>query len=778
MKFKITDHIEFDQKGRAQCPACLTDGKAGDNLALVPNTDGAYKCHRGCTPEQIREAIGQPKSENLGDRIVPTALAQSKKPPKYHQLPSIQENNKKLLTESKLAKQWLLDRGIDDAAIMAYQIGIAKKQIAKYEGKNIIEKKTFPCITIPYKYGEAYLQKYFVAPWLNSDERFGNRIIQDYGISARWYFTNQEGNKELWICEGEWDAILLASVSTGFDICTSTTGAGNIPTDLSDLDQYDKIYIWYDLDHPDSKGKQPGPDGAIKLQAKLGDRAKICTVPHPENYKSGYDISDAIKDGYTLDQLIHESKNAIAIESKTTNKKSTLKSRLTTTAELMARAKDYTDWLIDEILPIDELILLAASPRAGKSLMAMNIAQCVASGTNFLDRPVTQGSVIYVQCEDSETKTKQRAIAQGWDENLPVYWLDKFKLSELPELIELAKEIEPRLIVLDTLSRIRDDNATESSAEMGRILEPLQEFAKNHNCCVLPIHHTGKIKADNADTLDVFDTIRGSSSIRATCRGTLVIAYGESGYRLCIENGYNKQDLKVSLNLADLTWKLLGKWGMQVDASQNDQVLEYLTRHEHATLEQIHDFTGINKASLYNVLARLVHDDKVSKSGSRRSVTYSKLSLKSTFVQSDTSDMSDMLSDSENHTEQRSDAYQTKNNFTNTSDAIEVQKHADVITPIPSNLSDCLTSASNQDTLSVSVSDNISDKPKSVRSKPLKVGDRVQIKAGSLSGKVGVIDKLIPVDLGRLGMSFEAIIVDPSFAIPPSIPIAHLVLAK
>jgi hypothetical protein len=746
--FKITDHIEFDHKGRAQCPVCLTDGKTGKNLSLVSGTDGAYKCHRGCSSDDIRHAIGHPKGEHTGDLIVPTALAQPKKQPKYHTNTSIEENNLRLINESKIAKQWLADRGIGELEIDRHHLGIVKKQIIRYDGKNIAEKKLLPCITVPYLYDQGYLQKYFVAPWLTSAERCETRMIQDYGISARWWFTLKSDSRELWICEGEWDAIALAKLpDLKFDVCTSTTGAGNLPTDLSELNQYEKIYIWYDLDHPDSKGKRPGPDGAIKLQAKLGDRAKICTVPHPENYKSGYDLSDAINDGYTLEQFIQASTEAIAPQPDTNNKKSTLKSRLTTTAELMARAKDYTDWLIDEILPINELILLAASPRAGKSLMAMNIAQCVASGSNFLDRPVTQGNVIYVQCEDSETKTKQRAIAQGWDENLPVFWLDKFKLSELDELIELAKEIQPRLIVLDTLSRIRDDNATESSAEMGRVLEPLQEFAKHHNCCILPIHHTGKINIDNAKALDVFETIRGSSAIRATCRGTLVIAANENGYRLCVENGYNKQDLKVSLNLTDLTWKLLGKWGVQVDAPQTEQVLDSLTKVEHATLEQLHELTGINKASLYKVLSRLVHDEKISKTGSQRNVVYSRLFQKLAKTQSDKSDMSGLLSDSENQTPQTIEVQSDKKSISFISDNKQVQKTADVSTPNPSDLSGCQTQASNALAVSVSESDNNSDKPKSVRLKPLKVGDRVEVTKGFFVGATGKI-------VARMGLKF------------------------
>jgi len=73
--FNITDHVEF-QRNRAQCPSCMIDGKDGLNLALLKT--GAYKCFRGCTPAQIRDALGQPKSEE-SDRIVPTALARQPK---------------------------------------------------------------------------------------------------------------------------------------------------------------------------------------------------------------------------------------------------------------------------------------------------------------------------------------------------------------------------------------------------------------------------------------------------------------------------------------------------------------------------------------------------------------------------------------------------------------------------------------------------------------------------------------------------------------------------
>ena len=91
-----------------------------------------------------------------------------------------------------------------------------------------------------------------------------------------------------------------------------------------------------------------------------------------------------------------------------------MRDRLIINDEMVKYAPDYTDWLVDDILTADELFLLAASPRAGKSLLALTLTHAVASGGKFLGRPVSQGAVIYIRCEDSDTKTKERELKQGW----------------------------------------------------------------------------------------------------------------------------------------------------------------------------------------------------------------------------------------------------------------------------------------------------------------------------------------------------------------------------
>jgi len=54
MPFAITDYITFGSNGRAACPVCIASGKKETNTNLSLLESGAYKCHRGCTTQEIR----------------------------------------------------------------------------------------------------------------------------------------------------------------------------------------------------------------------------------------------------------------------------------------------------------------------------------------------------------------------------------------------------------------------------------------------------------------------------------------------------------------------------------------------------------------------------------------------------------------------------------------------------------------------------------------------------------------------------------------------------
>ncbi|KAM3092708.1 AAA family ATPase [Phormidesmis sp. 146-12] len=626
-RFDIRQHVQFNAKGRAICPSC-TLSKGSDhknlNLAIVPDTDGAYKCHAGCTPDDIRSALGVSK-----DVIVPTALA-SHTPSKPVTVSPQQKKaaHETLMKSDGPAKKWLHDRGITDEMIARYELGITRSVL----GKN---KKSVPAIAIPFPNhdGTAYYQKKRVAPWLDpSEQPDGYQAWVQKGIPARTWFTWLPAEAtETYLCEGEWDAMRLGWEMRKADkpiaVACFTCGCGTVPLP----DQLDllpgAVSIFYDRnDKPTKNGTIPGDDGARKVAAALSDpsgickaaRGKIALVPMPADCDvKGWDVSNALDQGYKIEDFIQAAGKAVAPQDIVKKPHNPLRDRLITNDELLARAPDYTEFLVPDLLTADELFVLAMPPRGGKSIFCMTLAKAVASGGKFLDRPVTQGSVLYVNLEDSETKVKRRQIAQGWGEGLPVYWLDKFKLSELDHLREIAEGIDDlRVIFLDTFSRIRDDGNKESSAELSRVLEPLQEMAKELGVCILFTHHMSKGVAEQGE--DIFDLIRGSGAIRSTARGAIAMIPDNDCYRLIAENGYSdRADIKVRINPETLEWRLMGNWNPRIDRDMREQIIDHLNLMGEGTVSEIAAALNFNAGSVSTTLYRLQADDLVIKEGGR-----------------------------------------------------------------------------------------------------------------------------------------------------------------
>jgi len=108
MPFAITDYITFGSNGRAACPVCIASGKKETNTNLSLLESGAYKCHRGCTTQEIREAVGY-----RSDRTFTPPAAPPEKPAgKVTVTPAkVREATERLLNQSTHALGWLAQRG-------------------------------------------------------------------------------------------------------------------------------------------------------------------------------------------------------------------------------------------------------------------------------------------------------------------------------------------------------------------------------------------------------------------------------------------------------------------------------------------------------------------------------------------------------------------------------------------------------------------------------------------------------------------------------------------
>jgi Protein of unknown function (DUF3987) len=301
--FDIRQQIDFDASGRAACPACIQDGKLKQhNLSTDLNT-GAYHCWRGCTPEQIRDAIGQPKPASV------SGIGFSQPSAKQTITVSVQAvaRAQAQLQESPEGLDWLKSRGFTPEMIAHYQIGFATW------------RDSHPAIAIhlPANDDNQFYRKLRISPWLDGDLPKWSQ----YGVPTTIFKTySPEDAVATWFCEGEWDAMRLGWLAREQNakvaVCCSTSGCGTVPP-LEQLNQLPgDVFIFFDRnDTPTKSGVIPGDEGAKKLALALGDRARIAQVPMSDACAiNGWDVSNALDSGFTCSDFEQAAQTAVVVQ--------------------------------------------------------------------------------------------------------------------------------------------------------------------------------------------------------------------------------------------------------------------------------------------------------------------------------------------------------------------------------------------------------------------------------------------------------------------------------
>lgn len=186
--FDIRHHIDLDASGRAACPACIQDGKLKQKNLSVDLSSGAYRCWRGCTARQIRQALGQENSASTAPPIPPPSHTTRS----YSQVTAAYAR----LQQSPEAIAWLHSRGFSDAMIQYYHLGLDDWQ------------NQHPAIAIhmPVPQSDRYYRKLRISPWLDHDLPKWSQ----FGVPNTLFFTHQSDHAiATWFCEGEWDAMRL-----------------------------------------------------------------------------------------------------------------------------------------------------------------------------------------------------------------------------------------------------------------------------------------------------------------------------------------------------------------------------------------------------------------------------------------------------------------------------------------------------------------------------------------------------------------------------------------
>ncbi|MDX2271033.1 MAG: AAA family ATPase [Cyanobacteriota bacterium] len=609
--FDIRERIEFDRNGRAFCPSCeIKKGRRPrqKSLAVVPGSGGAYICHAGCTVDEIRAAVGQPKSSSMPFSHPQRPHEQD--PPFYTE--SQVMKNVGILVNGKTpdavaARQWLEKRGFTTDMILHNRLGLLGSHLQ---------------IPIPTDDSNSQFHlKSRIAPWT------GNTAWAQKGIPAMVFFTHKpEGATQTWLCEGEWDALLLGwkvreAGIQDIAVATFTCGCNAIPMQLELERLVGEVIIFYDRD-------QPGQNGSEKLAKKLGSCARIAQVPAPDIFPKGWDVSDALNAGFTLrdlQQAANQSTPYLGDKSPAQEVYGDLLSRLERAyqlesaseriyhLELLSREvriptprpasmwmnhiaeKDTKDplevhqfvdksperrpFLIPGFLPTGTIVVLVADGGTGKTLLANNLCLSIAKGGSWNGKPVKQGRVLIIQSDEPELECAARLrdanfpdLDPGW-----VYVKTNWQFSQLPLLKKWLQQYQPALVMIDSLTATnRHSEAEERDTAYGLVLYELRDLANQYGTTFLVLHHTNKLGIE-----------RGTTAIRDNVGEVWLLKHGDKGdpsnleRKLVIDKsrtGCNDTHT-LELNDEDFSWILKPKDPNQEGKTPlEDRLLDFMER--------------------------------------------------------------------------------------------------------------------------------------------------------------------------------------------------------
>jgi len=226
------------------------------------------------------------------------------------------------------------------------------------------------------------------------------------------------------------------------------------------------------------------------------------------------------------------------------------------------------NWLIQDVIPEKSFVALYGPPASFKSFIAMDIAECIASGRPWLGKEINgTGPVLYIAGE-GHGGIGARIAAIKQHHNTPdeaqVYVVRsqinlRSSVDDFTNLIlaidELVQElgVDLRMIVIDTLARAFGGGNENSSDDMGAFIQATGKIQNRYKCSLMLLHHAGKDTTKglrgHSSLLGAVDTQMEIMRFPETTKGLILMSKqkdGEDGQR------YGFEAITVDIDRSDL----------------------------------------------------------------------------------------------------------------------------------------------------------------------------------------------------------------------------------
>jgi hypothetical protein len=254
------------------------------------------------------------------------------------------------------------------------------------------------------------------------------------------------------------------------------------------------------------------------------------------------------------------------------------------TAEALRTKQFPVPQIILPGLICEGVTILASKPKVGKSWLALDV--CIATAANRFTlgslRPQT-GDVLYLALEDSQRRLQRRvnrilsAVSEAWPARLTMAteWrrVDEGGLDDIREWCDGVTE--PKLIVIDTLAKIRPAKGSNRSAYDVdyEVIAGLHKIANGRGIAILVIHHTRKMEAD-----DAFDTVSGTLGLTGAADAILVLDKRAGAVTLHARGrDIEESETALQFNKETCRWTILGAASEVRRSNERSRVMEALT---------------------------------------------------------------------------------------------------------------------------------------------------------------------------------------------------------
>lgn len=205
------------------------------------------------------------------------------------------------------------------------------------------------------------------------------------------------------------------------------------------------------------------------------------------------------------------------------------------------------------------LTIIVGAAKIGKSWFALQMANAIATGSDFLGFCTTKSGVLYLALEDSKQRLQSRCRDYQQLDNLyfyndPCVWNAAFK-ANLESF--LHEHTDVRVIIVDTMQKIRSvstEYAVTAYEREYREISQYKDFADAHGIALVMLHHKNK----TTNTADIFDQINGSNAISGVADSIIMLnrARGKNvAYVNCI--GRDIESMELVLQFDDTHWSFV-----------------------------------------------------------------------------------------------------------------------------------------------------------------------------------------------------------------------------